>query len=102
LTPDTSPVFHVSRASIDLVDKDAASFAATQKLQHFIEDGPSSLCRGLSFFKPLGNLQGVPFGIPLDGVFLFLQRNAALALLGGGDPDIRGVLLWDHVLMFSF
>jgi len=88
---ELSPVLHVPRAAVDLVDHDARGLAAPEQLQHVIEDGPSALGGRLALFEPLRDLQFVALGILLNRAALLLKRHAALALPRCGNANVSDV-----------
>jgi len=77
---EVSPVFQVSRASVDLVDDDALRLASFEELQHLGKDGAASLRCCLALLKPFHYPQAVALRVSYDRFTLLLEGHAVLTL----------------------
>jgi hypothetical protein len=69
------------------VDHDARGITLAQQPEHFLPDRPADLRRRLALLEPSGDREIVAGGEAFDRLALLLERDAALALPGRGNPD---------------
>jgi hypothetical protein len=76
------------------VDDDSIRLALPQELKHLEKHWPPTFGSGLPFLKPLNDLKAHALGKAHNGVALFLEGDAFLALFGSRDADISEKCLY--------